>query len=78
VLFAGARSGYGKCVVISHGKGITTLYGHCSKLLVREGQKVAQGELIAKVGNTGNSTGPHLHFEVRVNGSPRNPWDYIK
>ncbi|MDR2671397.1 MAG: M23 family metallopeptidase, partial [Oscillospiraceae bacterium] len=77
VTFAGRRSGYGLCVVISHGKGITTLYGHCSKLLVRVGQAVAQGERIANVGSTGRSTGPHLHFEVRVNDVPRNPWNYL-
>ncbi|MDR0381917.1 MAG: peptidoglycan DD-metalloendopeptidase family protein [Oscillospiraceae bacterium] len=77
VIFAGRRSSYGLCVIISHGKGLTTLYAHCSKLLVRAGQSVAQGERIANVGNTGRSTGPHLHFEVRVNDVPRNPWNYL-
>ena len=77
VTFAGTKNGYGKCVIISHGDGLSTLYGHCSKLLVTEGQAVAQGELIAKVGNTGRSTGPHLHFEIRVNGTAVNPMGYL-
>jgi murein DD-endopeptidase MepM/ murein hydrolase activator NlpD len=78
VTFAGRRSGYGLCVTISHGNGLSTLYAHCSKLLVRAGQAVAQGERIANVGSTGRSTGPHLHFEVRVGGVPRNPWNYLE
>lgn len=70
------RQGYGNCVVVSHGYGYETLYAHCDKLLVREGAKVTRGEVIAKVGNTGKSTGAHLHYEVRVKGKPDNPAKY--
>ena len=72
-----ANDGYGYYVVISHGNGVQTLYAHCSKLLVKKGQKVSQGELIAKVGSTGNSTGNHLHFEVRKNGVTYDPQHYV-
>ena len=77
VLTAGWNSGYGYCVTINHGGGYVTLYGHCSSLLVSAGQKVTRGQTIAKVGSTGNSTGNHLHFEVRVNGSTVNPAGYL-
>ncbi|MBW4676620.1 MAG: peptidoglycan DD-metalloendopeptidase family protein [Desmonostoc geniculatum HA4340-LM1] len=77
VIFAGWYGGYGRAVIIDHGKGITTLYGHSSELHVTEGQAVERGQAIAAVGSTGLSTGPHLHFEVRRNGSPVNPADYL-
>lgn len=72
-----SNSGYGYFVLISHGNGIETLYGHCSELYVSAGQYVAQGESIAAVGSTGNSTGPHLHLEIRVNGVRVNPQYYL-
>ena len=77
VSYAGWISGYGNAVIINHGGGISTLYGHCQALDVSTGQSVAQGELIAECGSTGNSTGPHCHFEVRVNGEPVNPLAYL-
>ncbi len=70
-------TGYGNYIIIDHGDGYTSLYGHCSELLVSEGQTVSQGQIIAKVGSTGWSTGPHLHFEVRYNGSTVDPLDYV-
>jgi murein DD-endopeptidase MepM/ murein hydrolase activator NlpD len=70
--------GTGRTVKISHGNGITTLYGHCSKILVEEGQIVEKGEVIAKVGSTGRSTGPHLHFEVQLYGTPVDPLKYLE
>lgn len=77
VIFAGWYGGYGQAVIIDHGNGLTTLYGHNSRLFVREGQAVQQGQAIAAVGSTGLSTGPHLHFEVRQNGTPINPMGYL-
>ncbi|MDZ8187113.1 MAG: peptidoglycan DD-metalloendopeptidase family protein [Nostoc sp. ChiSLP02] len=77
VIFAGWYGGYGRAVIIDHGNGITTLYGHTSELYVSDGQAVERGQAIAAVGSTGLSTGPHLHFEVRRNGSPVNPADYL-
>lgn len=78
VLFSGNSSSYGKYIVLSHGNGITTLYAHCNQLLVSAGATVTKGQVIAKVGSTGKSTGPHLHFEVSVNGTRQNPLNYVK
>lgn len=72
-----AGDGYGNYVVIAHGNGVQTVYAHCSQLLVKKGQSVSQGEVIAKVGSTGNSTGNHLHLEVRKNGITYNPQNYV-
>jgi len=77
VIKAGWSSGYGNRIVIDHGGGIATLYAHANTLLVKEGDKVKQGQIIALVGSTGFSTGPHLHFEVRANGKPVDPLLYI-
>ncbi|MHC5735329.1 murein hydrolase activator EnvC family protein [Nostoc sp.] len=77
VIFAGWYGGYGRAVIIDHGKGITTLYGHTSELYVTEGQTVERGQAIGAVGSTGFSTGPHLHFEVRRNGTPVDPTNYL-
>lgn len=78
VTFSGnAGDGFGNYVIVSHGNGIQTVYAHCSQLLVSQGQKVSQGEVIAKVGSTGNSTGNHLHLEVRKDGVTYNPQNYV-
>lgn len=77
VMFSGNSSSYGKYIVLSHGNGITTLYAHCSALLVNAGQSVKKGDVIARVGSTGISNGPHLHFEVSVNGVRQNPLNYV-
>ena len=77
VVIAGNMRGYGNAVVIDHGGGVSTLYGHCSALLVTEGQTIAQGQEIGRVGSTGYSTGPHLHFEVRRDGQPVDPLGFL-
>lgn len=77
VVWSGYKGSYGYLVVISHSNSVQTYYGHCSKLYVSAGQTVSQGEKIADVGSTGNSTGPHLHFEIRVNGVAYNPQNYV-
>ena len=77
VTYAGWISGYGNTVIIDHGGGVTTLYGHNQSLAVGEGQSVSQGEVISYCGSTGNSTGPHCHFEVRQNGEPVSPYGYL-
>ena len=69
--------GYGNHLIINHGNGIKTLYAHCQSISVKQGDKVKKGDVIAKVGTTGDSTGNHLHFEVRVNGTAQNPTKYV-
>lgn len=76
VIFAGWKQGYGQTVDLDHGFGYTTRYAHCSKLLVRPGQKVKRGDVIALVGNTGKSVGPHLHYEVHYQGRPIDPRNF--
>ena len=73
VTFSGTKGSYGKMVVINHSNGVQTYYAHCSKLYVSVGEQVAQGQTIAAVGSTGNSTGPHLHLEIRINGETVDP-----
>jgi len=70
--------GYGYAVVIDHGNGIETIYGHSSKLIAREGQRVEVGTLLGLIGNTGHSFGPHLHFEVHINGEPVDPVTFMR
>ncbi|MEA2825642.1 MAG: hypothetical protein QOG43_81 [Actinomycetota bacterium] len=77
VIMADYNGGYGNCVVIDHGGGFSTLYGHMSNIEVSDGQTVGQGDLLGEVGSTGNSTGPHLHFETRVDGEAQNPMRYL-
>jgi len=77
VIFSGRNGGYGLMIVLDHGLGISTVYAHCSRLLVSKGETVSQGQIIAHVGSTGLSTGPHLHFEVRKDGVPVDPLNYI-
>ncbi len=77
VAFVGFKGGYGRTVVLDHGGGVFTLYAHNSSVNVGEGEVVAQGQEISRVGTSGRSTGPHLHYEVRINGQPVNPSKYF-
>ncbi len=78
VIMAGWNGGYGNCVIIDHGGGLATLYAHQSKIMVQEGDYLKKGDTVGKVGTTGLSTGPHLHFEARKSGNTTNPLDYYK
>lgn len=77
VTYSGYNGGYGRMIIISHGYGYTSVYAHNSQNLVDVGDQVNQGDLIARIGQTGRATGPHLHFEVRVNGEPKNPKNFL-
>ncbi|MDI3480839.1 MAG: hypothetical protein PWQ97_494 [Tepidanaerobacteraceae bacterium] len=78
VVFVGYKSGYGNMVTISHGYGFETSYGHTSRVMVKKGQKVKKGQIIAQVGNSGRSTGPHVHYMVRLNGEVKDPASYLQ
>ena len=78
VTFAGWQNGYGQLVIVDHGGGLTTRYGHLSHIDVELGQNVSRGQFIGRVGSTGRSTGPHLHYEVRINSEPVNPLQYLR
>ena len=77
VTFSGKKGSYGNLIIVDHGNGVETWYGHCSKLYEKVGNTVNAGDIIAAVGSTGNSTGPHLHFEIRINGECVNPQNYV-
>ena len=77
VIYSGWKGSLGKLVVIDHGNGVETYYAHCNSLVAAKGETVSQGQVIAYVGSTGNSTGPHLHLEIRVNGVAKNPQNYL-
>lgn len=77
VTFSGKKGSYGNLIIVDHGNGVETWYGHCSKLYEKVGDTVNAGDVIAAVGSTGNSTGPHLHFEIRINGECVNPQNYV-
>ncbi len=77
ISFVGWQNGYGQLVIVDHGGGLTTRYGHLSHIHVESGQQVSRGQLVGKVGSTGRSTGPHLHYEVRINDEPINPLPYL-
>jgi murein DD-endopeptidase MepM/ murein hydrolase activator NlpD len=77
VIFAGVQRGYGNLAIVDHGAGEATVYAHCEQVLVKQGDAVTAGQVIARVGRTGRATGPHLHFEVRERAQPRNPLLYL-
>jgi murein DD-endopeptidase MepM/ murein hydrolase activator NlpD len=76
-IFSGWQSGYGYVIILDNGNGISTLYAHNSKLVAKVGEKIARGQVVSRCGSTGNSTGPHCHFEVRINGKHTNPMPYL-
>jgi len=78
VIHAGPMGGYGTMVEIDHGNGLTTRYAHMSELMVEEGETVAEGTALGRIGTTGRSTGPHLHYEVRVDGEPVDPERFLR
>jgi murein DD-endopeptidase MepM/ murein hydrolase activator NlpD len=78
VVFSDILGGYGKAIMINHGNGISTRYGHLSGYAVTAGQSVHRGDVIGFVGESGRSTGPHLHYEVRINDTPVNPYKYLR
>ncbi|MFZ3085667.1 MAG: M23 family metallopeptidase, partial [Candidatus Hydromicrobium sp.] len=78
VIYAGWQGSYGRKVIIYHGFGYTTVYAHLSEIYVKVGEEVTKDDVIGAMGNNGNSTGPHLHYEVLVNGVPKNPMDFFK
>ncbi len=78
VTYSGYNGGYGRMIIISHGYGYTSVYAHNSQNLVEVGDQVEEGEVVARMGQTGRATGPHLHFEIRVNGEPKNPMSYLR
>ncbi len=78
VILAAYYGGYGNCVIVDHGGGIITVYGHASKILVAEGQRVETGQVLGLIGSTGYSTGSHLHFEVRVNNEQVDPMNWMR
>ena len=77
VIFSGRKGGYGNCIILEHGSGFQTLYGHLSKIIVKSGQKIEIGQHIGNIGSTGRSTGPHLHYEVHQNGKRINPISFL-
>ncbi|MFH1070505.1 MAG: M23 family metallopeptidase [Candidatus Glassbacteria bacterium] len=77
IVVSGQQEGLGLCIVIDHGFGLQTVYGHCSKSIVRPGQEIKRGDLIGYVGRSGITTGPHLHYEVHIDGQPTNPYNYL-
>ena len=79
VIYAGwDRTGYGNLVIVNHGNGYITYYAHLNRIFIRQGESVGQGQRIGTVGSTGNSTGPHLHFEIRQNNIQRNPFGFLR
>lgn len=78
VAFADFMNGYGRAIILEHGHGLSTLYGHLSSFAVVAGQQIHRGDVIGYIGDSGRSTGPHLHYEVRINDVPVNPYKYLR